>query len=45
MATQKAKPTDVTGRVREQMVADSLEIQQERANSMSMATAEAQVNL
>jgi hypothetical protein len=44
MAT-KAKPTDVTGRVREQLAADALETQQERANSMSMATAEAQIKL
>ena len=44
MAT-KAKPTDVTGRVREKLAADSLEAQQERANSMSMATAEAQIKL
>jgi hypothetical protein len=44
MAT-KAKPTDVTGRVREQLAADALEAQQERANSMSMATAEAQIKL
>jgi hypothetical protein len=44
MAT-KAKPTDVTGRVREQLAADALEAQQERANSMSMATAEAAIKL
>jgi len=44
MAT-KAKPTDVTGRKREQLVASSLEEMQERANSMSMATAEAQIKL
>jgi len=44
MAT-KAKPTDVTGRVREQLAADALEAQQDRANSMSMATAEAQIKL
>lgn len=45
MATQKAKPTDVTGRTREKMVADSLEQQQERAATMSMATAESQIKL
>jgi hypothetical protein len=44
MAT-KSKPTDVTGRKREQLVAASLEEMQERANSMSMATAEAQIRL
>ena len=44
MAT-KSKPTDVTGRKREQLVAASLEEMQERANSMSMATAEAQIKL
>jgi len=44
MAT-KAKPADVTGRKREQLVAASLEEMQERANSMSMATAEAKIKL
>jgi len=44
MAT-KAKPTDVTGRVREKLAADNLESLQDRANSMSMATAEAQIKL
>ena len=41
----KAKPTDVTGRVREQLAADNLESMQDRANTMSMATAEAQIKL
>lgn len=44
MAT-RAKPTDVTGRVREKLAADAQEAQQDRANSMSMATAEAQSKL
>jgi hypothetical protein len=44
MAT-KAKPSDVTGRVREAMVESNLEEMQERASSMSMATAEAQIKL
>jgi hypothetical protein len=37
----KAKPTDVTGRMREQIIADNLEAQQEAAGRMSMATAQA----
>ena len=41
----KAKPTDVTGRKREALVAENLEAMQESANSMSMATAEAQIKL
>ena len=44
MAT-KAKPADVTGRKREAMVAANLEEMQEKANSMSMATAEAKIKL
>ena len=44
MAT-KAKPTDVTGRVREKLAADNLENMQEAANTMSMATAEAKIKL
>ena len=44
MAT-KAKPADVTGRKREALVAANLEEMQEKANSMSMATAEAQIKL
>lgn len=43
MATKK--PTDVTGRVREQLIADNLESVQARANEMSMATAEAKIKL
>jgi hypothetical protein len=41
----KAKPTDVTGRKREALVTANLEELQDRANSMSMATAEAQIKL
>jgi len=41
----KAKPSDVTGRVREAMVEANLEEMQGRASSMSMATAEAQIKL
>ena len=41
----KAKPTDVTGRKREALVAENLEAMQESANSMSMATAEAKIKL
>lgn len=40
MATQK-KATDFTGRQREQLQADAIEKQQEAANTMAMATAEA----
>jgi hypothetical protein len=39
------KPTDVTGVVREKMLADNAEALQERAAEMSMATAEAKVKL
>jgi hypothetical protein len=41
----KAKPTDVTGRKREALVAENLENMQEKANTMSMATAEAKIKL
>lgn len=41
----KAKPTDVTGRVREQLQEQQMQAQQERASEMSMATAQAQVKL
>lgn len=41
----KAKPTDVTGRKREALVAENLENMQEKANTMSMATAEARIKL
>lgn len=41
----KAKPTDVTGRVREQLQAEQLQAQADRAAEMSMATAQAQVKL
>jgi len=41
----KAKPTDVTGRVREQLAEQALAEQQDRAAEMSMATAQAQVKL
>ena len=44
MAT-KAKPTDVTGRKREQLQNEAVEAQQDAANKMSMATAEAQIKL
>jgi hypothetical protein len=40
VATQK-KPSDFTGRQREQLQAEALEKQQEAANNMSLATAEA----
>ena len=40
MATQK-KPTDFTGRQREQLAQDAIEKQQEAANNMALATAEA----
>lgn len=39
------KPTDVTGRAREAQIAENLEAMQERANEMSMATAQAAVKL
>jgi hypothetical protein len=44
MAT-KSKPTDVTGRVREQLQEQAIEAQQDAANQMSMATAQARVDL
>jgi hypothetical protein len=44
MAT-KSKPADVTGRKRDAMVTANLEEMQEKANSMSMATAEAKIKL
>ena len=40
MATQK-RATDFTGRQREQLQAEAIEKQQEAANNMAMATAEA----
>jgi chemotaxis protein CheY-P-specific phosphatase CheC len=43
MATKK--PTDVTGRMREQQLEDNLEVLQGRANEMSMASATAAVKL
>jgi len=43
MATKK--PTDVTGRMREQQLEDNLEAMQERANEMSMASAVAAAKL
>jgi len=44
MAT-KAKPTDVTGRMREQLQDQAVAAQQEAANKMSMATAQAKIDL
>ena len=41
----KAKPTDATGVMREKLMADAAEAQQERAAEMSMATAQAKVKL
>ena len=41
----KAKPTDATGVMREKLMADAAEAQQERAVEMSMATAQAKVKL
>ena len=41
----KAKPTDVTGRIREQMIADNQDAMTDRANEMSMATAQAKIQL
>ena len=43
MATKK--PTDVTGRMREQQLEDNLEAMQERASEMSIASAVAAVKL
>ncbi len=42
MATQK-KATDFTGRQRDQLAQEALEKQQEAANNMAMATAEAAI--
>ena len=44
MAT-KAKPTDATGRVREQLLEANIQAQADRANEMSMATAQAKIAL
>ena len=44
MAT-KAKPTDATGVIREQLLEQNAEAMQERANEMSMATAQAKAKL
>ena len=44
MAT-KAKPTDATGRVREQLLEANVQAQADRANEMSMATAQAKIAL
>jgi hypothetical protein len=41
----KAKPTDVTGRMREQLQDQAVAAQQEAANKMSMATAQAKIDL
>lgn len=41
----KAKPTDATGVMREKLMAEAVEAQQERAAEMSMATAQAKVKL
>jgi hypothetical protein len=41
----KVKPTDVTGKAREQQIADNAEALAARANEMSMATATAQARL
>jgi chemotaxis protein CheY-P-specific phosphatase CheC len=43
MATKK--PTDVTGRMREQQLEENLEVMQERAAEMSMASATAAAKL
>lgn len=45
MATTKAKPTDTTGRMREKLQAEQLQAQEERANEISMATAQAKIDL
>jgi hypothetical protein len=44
MAT-KAKPTDATGRVREQLLESNAQAQSDRAAEMSMATAQAKIAL
>jgi chemotaxis protein CheY-P-specific phosphatase CheC len=41
----KAKPTDATGVIREQLLEQNAEAMQERANEMSMATAQAKAKL
>jgi hypothetical protein len=41
----KVKPTDVTGRAREKQIAENADVLAERAQSMSMASAEAQIKL
>lgn len=41
----KAKPTDATGVMREKLMADNADAQAERAAQMSMATAQAKVQL
>lgn len=41
----KTKPTDVTGRVREQLLEDNAEILESRAAEMSMASVKAQAKL
>jgi chemotaxis protein CheY-P-specific phosphatase CheC len=41
----KAKPTDATGVIREQLLEQNAEAMQERANGMSMATAQAKAKL
>lgn len=45
MAASKAKPTDTTGRVLEAAQKQMVEEQQEAANRMAMATAQAKVDL
>jgi len=45
MATSKAKPTDATGRQREQLIKENAEAVQEAATQMAMATAEKAVAL
>jgi hypothetical protein len=42
MATQKAKPTDATGRQREKLLKENTEAVQEAATQMAMATAQKQ---
>jgi len=41
----KVKPTDVTGRAREAQIAENVDVLNERAGEMSMATATAQAKL
>lgn len=45
MATQKAKPTDATGRQREKLQAEFAEQQQEAASRVALATAQKAVDL